>query len=326
MHPSVQSTSPKPDWGPAGDPFDREGLRVLVGPTASGKSDLALRICEHAEAEIISLDSMQVYYGMDIGTAKPSAEERARVPHHMLDLVEVHEVYDVQKFMAEARKVLADLQSRGKRALFVGGTGFYLAALLRGLFQGPPVDRELRAQLEARADTEGHEVLYRELTHADPESAERIHHNDVRRVIRALEVWFQTGRRLSDWQQEWNDQTSPREAQARLVGLSFPVPMQDRRIRERTKRMLAAGWMDEAVRLREQPGFGPGAIQALGYDTVLELADGKIDSIQALDQIALRTRQFARRQRTWYRKFAIHWIEGGAEDRFERALQHLGWA
>lgn len=322
MHPSAQP--PRPTFEV--DPFDREGLRVLVGPTASGKSELALAICEHAGAEIISLDSMQVYQGMDIGTAKPTAEELARVPHHMIDLVGTDEVFDVQRFMQEARKVLADLQERKTRALFVGGTGFYLAALLRGLFQGPPVDRKLRGQLEARAESEGHEALFRELLHADPESAGRIHHNDVRRVIRALEVWYQTGRRLSDWQQEWNDQTSPREAQARLVGLSFSVPMQDRRIRERTKRMLAAGWVEEAVRLREQPGLGPGAIQALGYDTVLELADGKIDSIQALDLIALRTRQFARRQRTWYRKFAIQWIEGGAPDRLDRALQHLGWA
>ncbi|MEZ6005779.1 MAG: tRNA (adenosine(37)-N6)-dimethylallyltransferase MiaA [Planctomycetota bacterium] len=310
---------------PAASALDREPLRILVGPTASGKSALALDLCEAAGAELVSLDSMQVYRGLDIGTAKPSAEERARVPHHMLDLVGPEEVYDIRRFLDGLEPVLADLYARGKRPLFVGGTGFYLAALLRGLFEGPAPDLELRAALEARAAEIGPDVLHTELAAVDPELAAKLHPADVRRVVRGLEVWQQTGRRLSDWQQEWQAQPGPRETNARIVGLAFPVEEQDRRIRLRTAQMLDGGWREEALAVRGGPGFGPGAAQALGYDTVLDWADGALTRDEAIDLIALRTRQFARRQRTWYRKFAVHWIPGEDPGRLAAARSHFGW-
>ncbi len=307
------------------DPLDQEPLKVLLGPTASGKSALGLKVAEEIGAEIISLDSMQVYRGMDIGTAKPSVEDLARVPHHMIDLVDTDQVYDVQRFMAQVRVVMGEIQGRGRQVLFVGGTGFYLAALLRGLFEGPPVDQGLRHDLEQHLELVGNQAMHGELQAIDPDSAERLHMNDTRRVIRALEVWRQTGKRLSDWQQEWDRESMPRVQNARLVGISRPVPELDARIRARAQIMLDAGWKDEAVALRARPGLCKGAAQALGYGTVLDWADGKMTAEEALDEISLKTRQFARRQRTWYRKFDVHWIPSDDPERKAKAMQHWGW-
>ena len=307
------------------DPLDVEPLHVLLGPTASGKSSLGLLVAEQVGAEIISLDSMQVYRGMDIGTAKPSAEDLARVPHHMIDLVDTDEIYDVQRFMAEVRGVLCGIHERGNKALFLGGTGFYLAALLRGLFQGPAADRGLRASLEEHLEVVGKQALHEELQGMDPASAARLHVNDTRRVIRALEVFKQTGKRLSDWQQEWEQESIPRVLNARLVGIARPVSELDGRIRARAQLMLDAGWKAEAVALRERPGLCKGAAQALGYNAVLNWADGKLSAQETLDEISLRTRQFARRQRTWYRKFDVCWIPSEDPDRLGKALQHWGW-
>ncbi|MFT4647339.1 MAG: tRNA dimethylallyltransferase [Glaciecola sp.] len=307
------------------DPLDVEPLNVLLGPTASGKSSLGLQVAEQVGAEIISLDSMQVYRGMDIGTAKPSVEDLARVPHHMIDLVDTDEIYDVQRFMAEVRTVLKSIQARGNKALFVGGTGFYLAALLRGLFEGPAVDHALRGSLEEHLNLVGKQALFEELQAADPESAARLHENDTRRVIRALEVWKQTGKRLSEWQQEWGRESLPRVENARLVGIWRPVPELDARIRARAQIMLDAGWKEEAVGLRAHPGLCKGAAQALGYSAVLAWADGTLSAQDTLEEIALRTRQFARRQRTWYRKFDVHWIPSEDPDRKKKSLKHWHW-
>ena len=305
-------------------PFDAAPLRCLVGPTASGKTALALDVCEALGLEVLSLDSMQVYRGMDVGTAKASAAERARVPHHLLDLVDPAERFDVQAWLAAAEAALGDVHERGRGGLFVGGTGFYLAALVRGLFDGPPVDLEVRARVEARAAELGAEALHAELARRDPASAERVHPNDVRRVVRALEVLEQTGRPLSEWQQEWDAAPSPRQRRARIVGLEVPVEVLDRRIRERTRAMLDEGWPEEAARLRDAGGLGESAVQALGYAEALAVAEGRLDRDEAAAEIALRTRQFARRQRTWYRKFDVVWVPFDAPDRVERATAAFG--
>lgn len=308
------------------DVLERVPLRFLVGPTASGKTALALDLCRRSGAEVVSLDSMLVYRGLDIGTAKPTRAERAAVPHHLLDLVGPEERFDVQRFLAALREVLEELERRGVPPLFVGGTGFYLAAVLRGLFEGPPVDPSLRARLEAHARALGPERLHAELHGIDPASAARLHPHDTRRVVRALEVFAQTGRTLADWQQEWQGEPTARERGARLVGLAVETDELDRRIRVRTEQMLDAGWREEAVAVRASAGFGPSAAQALGYAEVLAWADGKLTREEALERIALGTRQFARRQRTWYRKFPIEWLPSDAPDREERALALLGLA
>jgi tRNA dimethylallyltransferase len=304
----------------------RGELRALVGPTATGKSALALAVAERAGAEIVSLDSMQVYRGMDIGTAKPSREERERVPHHMLDLVDPDEHYDVQRFIADLEPVLAGIEARGSRALVVGGTAFYLKVLTHGLFEGPPSDPELRARLEEEAREVGSAHMHARLSKADPESAERLHPNDRKRVVRALEVLEQTGRPLSVWQQEWRDEQGERRAgrPRRLVGVGHATGDLDSRIRARTGRMLDAGWAEEAERVRRGCGYGPTAVQALGYAQVLRWVDGELTREECEQEIALRTRQFARKQRTWYRKFEeIVWLQG--ELMVDQALDALGW-
>jgi tRNA dimethylallyltransferase len=311
----------------------------LIGPTAAGKSAVALALAESCGAEIVSLDSMQVYCGMDIGTAKATLDERARVAHHMLDLVAPSELYDVRRYLTEVQPVFEDIARRGKRALVVGGTALYLKSLVAGMFDGPPVDRALRAAIEERARASGNETLHRELSHVDPSSAARIHVNDTKRLVRALEVFEQTGRSISAWQQQWGAAETPA---APIAGLEIDVPSLDRRIADRTRRMILAGWPEEAARVRASGGFGRSAIQALGYREVLDLADGRTDLEACARAVSLRTRQFARRQRTWYRKFtSARWFpavddggdggderdEGRAVEKLARAIaESFGWA
>ena len=315
-----------PPLDPSGaDPLERTELRCLVGPTAAGKSELALELCERAGAELVSLDSMLVYRGMDVGTAKPGAAMRARVPHHMLDLVEPSERYDVQRFLADLRPRLSDIERRGRRVLFVGGTAFYLKALTHGLFAGPPADLELRARVAARVAAEGGDAAHARLSMVDARAAARIHPNDTRRLVRALEVWEQTGRALSDWQREWGWRPGDeaRGRPRRLVGVDRPPAELDARILRRVERMLATGWVEEARAIRAGAGFGPSAVQALGYREVLELADGRLTRDECRELVARRTRRFARRQRTWYGKFPeLRWLDAPDAG---RALTALGW-
>jgi tRNA dimethylallyltransferase len=324
---------------PQGDPATQTGpdildalpLRFLVGTTASGKSGLALKLAEHPRVlasgglEVVSLDSMNVYRGMDIGTAKPSREERARVPHHLVDVAEPSERFDLQSYLALATEACSAIVSRGATPLFVGGTGLYLAALLRGLFEGPPADLELRERLRAESESGAAPPLHERLRAIDPDSAERIHPNDTRRTLRALEVWEQTGTTMTSLQAQWNAESSPREERARIVGLEVPEELRDARIRARTDAMLQGGWPLEALALAEGAGLGDSASQALGYDTALALAKGELEQEEAAQLIALRTRQFARRQRTWYRKFDIQWLDATGTDLVEAALRELRW-
>ncbi|MDB2577117.1 tRNA (adenosine(37)-N6)-dimethylallyltransferase MiaA [Planctomycetota bacterium] len=293
--------------------LDRVPLRFLVGPTASGKTGLGLRVAAELGAEIIALDSMTVYRGLDIGTAKPTLEERAQVPHHLIDVADPERRFDLQSYLGMVEEALLGLESRGSSALFVGGTGLYLAAMLRGVFDGPPADPELRALLTERAEREGDAALHAELAAVDPESAERIHVNDRRRTVRALEVWQQTGQTMSAHQSQWSDGPSPREARAVIVGLELPTEELDRRIRLRTDEMLRAGWPEEAARVLSGRGLGPSASQALGYKAAAAVGTGELSQAEGLDEIALRTRQFARRQRTWFRKFDIDWVDPRSE-------------
>jgi tRNA dimethylallyltransferase len=291
-------------------------LRFLIGPTAVGKTAAALALAARSGCELVSLDSMQVYRGMDVGTAKPSAAERVRVRHHMLDLAGPEERFDVQRYLRELEPVAADLERRGARALFVGGTGFYLKVLTHGLFEGPSVDLALRERLEQRYAREGAEPLHAELARVDPASAARIHARDRKRVLRGLEVFEQTGRSLSDWQREWGwhgRASAPRPV--RIAGLDGPMPELERRIGARTRAMLDAGWVEEARAIRAGPGFGPTAIQALGYRDVLELADGALAREACEERIVRATRQFARRQRTWWRKLDVRWSPALPESR-----------
>jgi tRNA dimethylallyltransferase len=305
-----------------------ERLHVLAGPTASGKTALALRVAEAAGAEILSMDSMLVYRGMDVGTAKPTPQERARTPHHLIDLVAACEEFGVQDWLAQARAARDRVAARGRRALFVGGTAFYLKALCAGLFEGPEPDPALRAELERRHREEGPQLLMAELAAVDPESAARLHANDRKRVVRALEVWLQTGKPLSQWQTQWGGEGA---APLTLVSLAIDRQQLAERIALRTRSMLDAGWVEEVRALQAAGGLGRTARQAVGYSEVVELAAGRATHAETEQLIALRTRQFARKQLTWLRRFEgrveieAPRDEADMERAAKETLAALGW-
>lgn len=272
----------------------------LTGPTASGKTPLALEIAERLGAEIVSLDSMAIYRGMDIGTAKPSAVDRARIPHHLLDIVDPTETYSVSCYVQAAHEVAADIHARGKRALFVGGTPLYLKSLLRGSFLGPPAIPEFRKAVEADVAEFGLESLRQRLMQVDPLLAHKLHPHDERRMIRGLEVAMATGRPLSHWQTQFETPANNPRIRAAVLGLDRA--WLHARINKRIEQMIAAGLEEEVRGLLAQYGqLGPTAAQAVGYREMLAYAAGKTSREQMLLDIQAHTRQFARRQEIWFR-------------------------
>ncbi|MBN9119136.1 MAG: tRNA (adenosine(37)-N6)-dimethylallyltransferase MiaA [Planctomycetes bacterium] len=282
---------------------------VLTGPTACGKTALALDLAERIGGEIVALDSMTVYRGMDIGTAKPSAAERARVRHHLIDVLDPWESLTVAWWLERAGAACAEITARGKRPIFVGGTPFYLKALLHGLFDGPPADAELRRTLEGDAARDGVAALHARLAGVDPKTATRLHPNDVRRVVRALEVHALTGKPISAWQQTWDTpafadpaESAPPPARVPAAVLTLPREVLYDRINRRVGVMLEAGWPDEVRRLRELPhALSREARQALGYRELLEYLENGGDRGETAELIRTHTRQFAKRQLTWFR-------------------------
>jgi tRNA dimethylallyltransferase len=290
-----------------------DGALILTGPTACGKTALALELAARVGAEIIGLDSMTVYRGMDIGTGKPTPDERTRIPHHLIDVLEPWESLTVAWWLEQAAKACRDITARGKRPLFVGGTPFYLKALLHGLFPGPPANDELRRRLEAEAKNEGNAALHRRLAEVDPRTAARLHPNDVRRVVRAIEVHSLTGKPISDWQQTWdtpaftaNPESAPPPVRIPAVVLELPREELYDRINQRVAAMLAAGWLEEVRKLRELPHpLSREARQALGYRDLLAHLDGSGPGWdETTELIRTHTRQFAKRQLTWFRHFS----------------------
>lgn len=273
---------------------------VLTGPTGSGKSSLALELAEEIGAEIVSMDSMTLYRGLDIGTAKPTAAERDRVRHHLVDVLDPWEAGNVAWWLDESAIACEDIRTRGKRPLFVGGTPMYLKALLHGLFDGPPADPRVRAELEAEAARVGVEAFHSRLAEVDPKTAARLHPNDVRRVVRALEVFTVSGRPISAFQQTWD---SPDVPAIPAFVLERPREELYRRIDARVDAMLATGWLDEVRRLRELPRpISKEAAQALGYRELLAYLDVTSEGWdETVTLIKTHTRQFAKRQLTWFR-------------------------
>jgi len=288
---------------------------ILTGPTASGKSALALDVAERLGAEIIAMDSMTLYRGMDIGTAKPSSEDRLRVPHHLIDVLDPWQRGSVAWWLDEAKKAVADIESRGRQALFVGGTPFYLKALVHGLFDSPPVDAELRRRLEKEAATIGPAEFHAKLIAVDPPSASRLHRNDTRRLVRALEVWCLTGKPLSEWQQQnWWGETPEKLVDdfPRCLVVDLPREQLYERINKRVELMVAEGWMEEVRTLRSSPdGWSKESAHALGYREMGAVLDGRMALPDAVAEVQLRSRQFAKRQLTWFRGLAgCRFVEG----------------
>ncbi len=277
---------------------------VLLGPTGAGKSALAMRLAERFPLEIVSVDSAQVYRGLDIGTAKPSREERARVPHHLIDLLDPTESYSAARFRADAIRAVADIAARGRIPLLVGGTMLYYRALRSGLDELPAADPALRLAIERDAQARGWPALHAELARADPAAAQRIAPGDSQRIQRALEVLRLTGRPLS----EQHGRAAPRPPFA-LRAFAVAPPERTtlhRRIAERLDAMLAAGLVDEVVALRDRHRLSALApsMRCVGYRQVWAHLDGRLDRSQLREAALAATRQLAKRQLTWLRSFS----------------------
>lgn len=276
---------------------------AILGPTASGKSALALSLAERAGGEIIACDSQQVYVGMDVGTAKPTPDERRRVPHHALDLCRPDETFHAARWAVAARAALADVSARGRLPIVVGGTGLYYRALTAGLFEAPPPDPALRARHRELADREGLEALRARLLEVDPESAAAIGPRDFVRISRALEVHEQTGQTIGALRRQ---AAPPGDLAPLAVLLDPPLDVLRARIEARVREMLAAGFLDEVRRLRAA-GYGTGSrpMLALGYQQLAAVLDGARTLDDATLEIARATLAYARRQRTWFKKETI---------------------
>lgn len=280
---------------------------AIVGPTASGKSAAAMRVAEHLPVEIVSVDSAQVYRGLDVGTAKPSAQDRARVAHHLIDVCEPDDPYSAARFARDAAAALRDIAARGRLPLLVGGTLLYLRALTQGLHALPDADPAVRAALEARAAREGWPSLHADLARADPETAARLSPRDAQRVQRALEVFVTTGRPLSDWLREAGPQAPA--ADVAVVSLEpLDRAVLHRRIAGRFEAMLADGLLEEVRTLRDRPGLHAGlpSMRAVGYRQAWAWLDAQAGTapptLAALrDAGVAATRQLAKRQLTWLR-------------------------
>jgi tRNA dimethylallyltransferase len=277
-----------------------QGL-ILTGPTGSGKSRLGVELALRLGAEIVSMDSMALYCGMDVATAKPGLDDRRRVPHHLLDVLEPWESASVAWWLHRATACYDEIAARGERVLFVGGTPLYLKALLYGLFDGPPGDEALRRRLTEEAARCGGAALHDRLRQVDPASAARLHPNDLRRVVRALEVWELTGRPISAFQRQWAAR-QPADAADYCLCLDLPRAELYARIDVRVKQMVADGLVDEvrALRRLEKP-LSREASQALGYKELFAHLDGAATLEEAVAHVQTRSRNFAKRQLTWFR-------------------------
>jgi tRNA dimethylallyltransferase len=294
---------------------------AVVGPTAAGKTELSLDLAERLGGEIVNTDAMQVYRGMDVGTAKLPVADRRGIRHHLLDLLDVKDPATVAEFQRWAREVIADCRGRGVTPVLVGGSALYTRAIL-DRFEFPGTDPDVRAKLERQLAAVGPEALHRRLAAADPDAAARIIPSNGRRVVRALEVIVITGRPFSASLPEhtyfYDD--------AHQVGVDIPRPVLDERIERRVRHMWDAGLVDEVRRLADE-GLREGrtANRALGYQQVLRLLDGEISEEEAIEQTVAGTRRFARRQDSWFRKDPrITWVRWDDPDRAAKAVAAVG--
>jgi tRNA dimethylallyltransferase len=282
-------------------------LVIVLGPTGVGKSELALELAQAIDAEIVSADSQQVYRYMDIGTSKVSGTDRARVPHHVIDVVDPDEEFNAALFRQLATAAIEQIQGRGKNIVICGGTGLYLKALTQGLFSGPGQDPKIRAALEAEIEERGAGALYQRLAASDPAVTSSIHPNDRQRIIRALEVLALTGRPLSAWQKDHGFQEKPFEAVK--IGLIRDRAELNEQINRRSERMIREGFLEE-VRGLTQRGFGLALkpLRSVGYRQMGAVICGKIDLTEAAEEMKQETRRLAKRQVTWFRQDSgIRW-------------------
>jgi tRNA dimethylallyltransferase len=300
-------------------------LIVILGATASGKTALSLQLAERFGAEILSCDSVCVYRHMELGTAKPTAQERARIPHHLLDLYDPNEICTAGDYARHARATLTNLAARAKLPILVGGTGLYLRALLDGLFAAPPIDPGLRERLRARAARRGAEHLHRTLARFDPTAAARIHANDVPKVVRAIEVSLAARRPMT---QQWTESRVGLEGYSILrLGLDPPRADLYARINQRAQAMFAAGLVEETRQLQQRFGADCRPLGSLGYAEASAVLAGTMTEPVAMAHAQQGHRNYAKRQMTWFRKEAelhpVTWLGGCGDDPVvvERAIE-----
>ena len=300
-------------------PEKRPVVVFLMGPTAAGKTEAALALARALGGEVVSVDSAQVYRGMDVGTAKPSPEVRAEVAHHLIDILEPEESYSAARFRREALEAVAAIAARGRLPVLAGGTMLYFRALEQGLAPLPEADAEVRAAIAAEAAERGWAALHAELARVDPEAAARIHPNDPQRIQRALEVWRLTGRPLSAWLAEARAAPPPFRA-VRVVLAPADRAELHRRIAARLEAMFDAGFVEEVARLRARPGLTRAhpSMRAVGYRQVWDHLEGRWDAAEMRARALYATRQLAKRQLTWLRRRwgpgTAAWIDAGRAD------------
>lgn len=298
-------------------------LLCILGPTAVGKTDIAISVAQQLNAEIVSADSRQIYKYMNIGTAKPTPEEQAQAQHHLIDCVVPDERFSMADYQRLADATIQKIQQRGKRAMLVGGAGLYFRAVVDGIFEGPDADVEFRAKLRQKAEELGRDVLHSRLAEIDPESADRIHKNDLIRIIRALEVYEKTGKPISQLQRQWG-RTEPRYPFI-AFGINRPREELYHRIEARVDKMLEMGLLEEVKSLlecgydRDSP-----AMRGFGYKEFIDYLDGQHNFQTAVELLKRNTRRYAKRQLTWFRNDArIQWINLSGVGSIDAAISQI---
>ena len=301
---------------------------LIAGCTASGKGKLAFELAQRWGTEILSIDSMKVYRRMDVGTAKPDESIRQVVRHHLIDVVEPHESFSAGRFVELADEAIMDMQSSNRPIIAVGGTALYIKGLLQGLFDGPAADDTIRDRLKAEGAQLGSGELHSRLLTVDPAAAERIHPNDLKRIVRALEVFELTGQPISSLQQQFDAGTFRHNW--RLIGLRREKADASRRINQRVKRMIEAGLVAEVKSLLAEPrGLSDQAAQAVGYAEIIDHLGGQITLDDAIEKIKVNSRRLAKSQRTWFRSFQkMTWFDIAADENVssvaDRVERHIG--
>lgn len=298
-------------------------LIFIVGPTAVGKTEISIRLAQHINAEIVSMDSRQIFRQMDIGTAKPTFEQQHAAPHHLIDCIDVDEPFTVADYQRWADAAIEDICNRGKIPLIVGGAGLYFRALVDGLFEGPGADADIRSRLVRESEDHGAAALHDRLRRCDPEAANRIHPKNLVRVIRALEIYELTGKPISSFQQQWK--RSPSRYPFRAFGLYVPRDCLYRRVETRVDQMIARGLIEEVEGLLA--GGCPRnsvAMQGIGYKEIVHYLDGSQSLDEAVALLKANTRRYAKRQLTWFRSDArIQWIELSLFESIDLAMDNL---
>ena len=298
-------------------------VHFILGATAGGKAAVASQIARRIGGQILSVDSMKIYRRMNIGTGKPTAEVLAEIPHHCIDIVEPSQSFSAAQYVHHADRAVEQISAAGAVVLAVGGTSLYIKALCEGLFEGPPVDPAVRDALKQRAQAEGPAALHAELARIDPQAAARIHPNDQRRIIRAIEVYQAAGRPISELQRQWD--SGARRYDCVFIGLRRTKEDLHRRINQRAKRMIQAGLKDEVAALLAEPGaLSDQAARAVGYAEMIDHIQGRITLERALEQIKINTRRLAKKQQTWHRRWLdVHWFDVPAEASGERLADQI---